>query len=138
VTGDILGEHHGVEGYTIGQRKGLNLALGKPMYVVELRNNGDVIIGDREDLMDTDFQVDEVKYMGIDPEFARNNTIKAKVLIRYNSTPIEVTFKIDTSGKLIAKLQNPAMAITPGQSAVFYDPEKNFILAGGKIKKIIS
>ena len=127
--GKKLGEHRGYPYYTIGQRKGLDIALGKPAYV--LRINADkntVILGDAEDLMNN-FMLVEKEQLVDEESFFGNENITVR--IRYRSKPIPCTvFRLPT-GELLVRFAQEASAITPGQSAVFYDDKR--VLGGAYI-----
>lgn len=127
--GKKLGTHKGSPYYTIGQRKGLNIALGRPVYV--LRINADkntVMLGDAEELkanfmlLEHDELVDEKEIF---------NTPNLTVRIRYRSTPIPCKVVRLEDGRLLVEFKQEASAITPGQSAVFYEGDR--VLGGAYI-----
>jgi len=129
-TGKILGQHKGYPFYTIGQRKGLDIALGKPAYVTHIDpETNKVVLGDEEDLEREDMQVNKlnwIKYEGIEKETEVLTKIRYKdsgslSVITPNSTGIGVRFFEKAKG------------IAPGQSAVFY--EDNDVIGGGIIQR---
>ena len=128
--GKVLGKHKGYPFYTIGQRKGLIIALGKPAYVTDLdANTNTITLGDREDLMQKELWIDNINLMKYENLF---NPIKALCKIRYNSAGEMATVQqVDDKIKIV--FDTPAFAITPGQSAVIY--ENDNIIAGGIILK---
>ena len=113
-----LGEHKGFPYYTIGQRKGLEIALGKPAYVLKINpQKNTVMLGDAEQLKtrymlaEQDCLTDEAEVFGSD---------SLTVRIRYRSRPIPCTVSRLEDGRLLVHFQEEASAIAPGQSAVFY------------------
>ena len=128
-SGVKLGQHKGYPYYTIGQRKGLEIALGKPAYVLKINpEKNTVMLGDADQLItqymivDHDLLVDEAEVMSC------NNL---SVRIRYRSKPIPCRVKRLDDGRLFVKFLEEASAITPGQSAVFYDNRR--VLGGAYI-----
>ena len=114
-----LGQHKGFPYYTIGQRKGLEIALGKPAYVLKINpQKNTVMLGDVEQLhagymlADQDHLIDEQEVLS-----CQNLAVR----IRYRSRPIPCRVKRLEDGRLFVKFLAEASAITPGQSAVFYD-----------------
>ena len=117
-TGRKLGLHKGVPFYTVGQRKGLGIALGRPAYVVRLNaEKNTIVLGEEEDLRtnvffaDTDHIVDEARF------FASQ---ELKVRIRYHSHPTPCQVERLEDGRLLVRTTEIVSAVTPGQSAVFY------------------
>ena len=126
--GKILGKHKGYPYYTIGQRKGLGIALGEPRYVVEIKtNSNEIVLGEYHDLEKKSLKIKNVnliKYDKIEGE------IEVEVKIRFRSQPVKATiYKENDSYSIITP--HPLYAITPGQSAVFY--QKGDVVGGGII-----
>lgn len=118
VEGHTLGTHRGFAYYTIGQRKGLEIALGKPAYVIKLNpQKNTVMLGDAECLKAT-YMVTE-KPLWVDEEEALSSDVLT-VRIRYRSTPIPCQVYPLEDGRMIVKFMAEASSVTPGQSAVFY------------------
>lgn len=113
-----LGTHKGFPYYTIGQRKGLEIALGKPAYVLKINpQKNTVMLGDAEQLLAQYMIVEQCNI--IDPqEFFSTNQLTVR--IRYRSQPIPCKVKALPEGKLLVRFHRQASAIAPGQSAVFY------------------
>ena len=116
--GRKLGEHHGVPFYTVGQRKGLGIALGHPAYVLRLNaEKNTVVLGNEDELLtnvffaDTDHIVDEEEFF---------NSSELTVRIRYHSQPMACTAERLEDGRLLIHTRENVSAVTPGQSAVFY------------------
>ncbi len=127
--GNVLGTHRGIHFYTIGQRKGLGLALGKPMYVVKIdtRNNA-VIIGDNTELLRTEFRVENLNFIS---QESLDTPIHVQVKIRYNDPGYWATLSQISSNEALVRFDEPRRAITPGQAAVFYDDD--LVIGGGWI-----
>ena len=132
--GRILRKHDGKENYTIGQRKGL-VATGNPIYVIRIEQNGDIIVGSKEELDHRIFYIEELIFQGITPEYLTSEGIHAIVQIRYNSPPVQAKIFYEPTSANICKVEllEPAYAITPGQACVVYDTNEKYILLGGKI-----
>ena len=127
--GSVIGQHKGITHYTIGQRKGLNLALGEPVFVTRIcSKTGDVVIGSNEEVFSTTLICDRINFMGME-ELKEPRRVMAKIryahkgenclLEKINDTQIKCTF------------DNPVRAVTPGQAVVFY--EQDYVLGGGTI-----
>ncbi|WP_242631620.1 tRNA 2-thiouridine(34) synthase MnmA [Sedimentibacter sp. zth1] len=125
--GNILGKHSGIINYTIGQRKGLGVTFGKPVFVVDIDyKNNTVVLGENEDLFKDKLKLSN--YTFINEEYDRElNKLTAK--IRYAAKEENVVITKENDG-LLVKFENPVRAITKGQSVVFYDGD---ILVGGGI-----
>ena len=131
LNGNILGEHKGIIHYTIGQRKGLEIAFQKRMYVVSIDSEkNEVVLGDDEDLFRNSFICDDVNFMAID---SIKEPIHANVKIRYSAKPEEAELIPIDDGSIKVVFNKAQRAITPGQSAVFY--KDDIVLGGGTIKK---
>jgi tRNA-specific 2-thiouridylase len=128
--GAVVGHHNGVHNFTIGQRKGLGFAAGKPLYVLSIDpENNRVVVGDDDSLRTTSFQVNEVNWVSIDQPA---EPIRATVKIRHKHAPAAATVEpLDATTARIA-FDSPQRAITPGQGAVFYDGDR--VLGGAWIK----
>ena len=127
-SGKILGQHKGYPYYTIGQRKGLQIALGEPMYVVEIKpKTNEIVLGRRDEMYKKVMYVENfnlVKYDSLPKEME----LITKVRYRSDGVLSKVT---QSNYKLKIEFYNDVFAITPGQSAVFYDGED--VLGGGII-----
>lgn len=128
-TGHKLGEHMGVPFYTVGQRKGLGIALGRPAYVLRLNaEKNTVILGTEEDLLTTAFFV--TGWQAPEPD-ALTGENGLTVRIRYRSDTISCRCDRLDDGRLLVRLPQAAAAVTPGQSAVFYVGRR--LVGGGYI-----
>ena len=113
-----LGEHRGYAYYTIGQRKGLEIALGKPAYVLKLNPaKNTVMLGDAEQLKAEYMLVEQPEWVD-EQEFFSSHELTVR--IRYRSKPIPCEVRRLEDGRLLVHFLGEASAITPGQSAVFY------------------
>lgn len=127
--GNILGQHKGYPNYTIGQRKGLHIALGRPIFVADIRPyTNEVVLADRHELMTDHLYAKNVMF--VDKE-AMSDGIEIEARIRYKSPAVRATlhFKGD---KLRVNFQNDVWAVASGQSVVFYS--NDIILGGGIIE----
>lgn len=125
--GNVLGKHNGVINYTIGQRKGLGIALGKPTYVIDINvKNNTVTLGNNEDLFKDSLSISNYNF--IDNEF---DFEKALLSAKIRYTAKEENVKLEKKENYIhVKFENPVRAIAKGQSIVFY---QNDMLVGGGI-----
>lgn len=126
--GNVLGRHQGLVHYTIGQRGGLGIARGYPLYVIGLDAGSDrVVVGSRDEACRKECLVRGVHWIGASPK----KTIVAAVKIRYNHVQDAATiFPRGKTARVV--FRRPQFAITPGQSAVFYSGET--VLGGGIIR----
>jgi len=129
--GKKIGKHRGVAFYTIGQREGLGIAVGKPVYVVNIdtRNNR-IMVGTREKALAREFIIKNARFISSFPK----KKVALKVKIRYNHQEMPAEVMPQQAGKIKIRFKKPQFAITPGQSAVFYSGDK--VLGGGIIYKI--
>ena len=130
--GRVLGEHHGLYNYTVGQRKGLGVAVGAPLYVIELdRERNRVVVGSNEELFGRRCLVRDVNWMRAVRE---GELLEAAVKIRNKHLPAPARVEVVSSGapgEARVEFLAPQRAITPGQAAVFYDGDE--IVGGGWI-----
>jgi tRNA-specific 2-thiouridylase len=127
--GRVLGRHDGVHRFTIGQRKGLGLATGIPLYVVGIdADEASVTVGPREALERDTLTASRVNWMsGETPA----SPIRASARIRYRHTEAPATIVPLADGRASVTFDSPQSAVTPGQAVVFYDGD--FVLGGGWI-----
>ncbi len=128
LSGQVLGRHQGMIRYTVGQRKGLGIAFGKPMYVHHLdAEHNRVVLSENQDLFQSTLYADQLCCMAID-QFESGMRLQAK--IRYSHQAAWCTITCLSDGRLQCVFDQPQRAITPGQSVVFYDGP---YLAGGGV-----
>ncbi len=132
--GSVLGLHKGYPFYTIGQRKKLGIAVGKPVYVTDIEpNTNRIFVGDEEDLYDIGLTADNINIIAFKK---LDKPINVTTKIRYNdSGASSAVYPIDDNTVKII-FDSPKKSITPGQSAVFYKGDK--VIGGGVIKKRIT
>lgn len=129
--GRVVGTHPGVQLFTIGQRRGLRIALGQPHYVVELRRETNtVVLGPGEHLLRTELLVSDVNWVSISPP---SMPMAAQVQIRYRHSAAPATVSPLPENQAHVRFENPVRAITPGQAAVFYSGD--VLLGGGWIER---
>ena len=127
--GNILGTHKGIIHYTVGQRKGLGLALGYPVFVVAIRpETNEVVIGKNEDVLAGKLYANRLNFMSVEkPEYG----MRVKAKIRYNHDGDWCTIKVVDNDLLECVFDEPQRAVTPGQAVVLYDGD--YVLGGGTI-----
>lgn len=130
--GNILGIHKGIINYTVGQRKGLGLALKRPMYVKTVDPiNNNIILAPNDNLFSREFDVENINWLAIDRP---SSPIHAKVKIRYHHKEANAIIKPTSNDSAKIIFDEPERAITKGQSAVFYHGD--IVLGGGTIIKV--
>ena len=129
--GNILGKHLGITHYTVGQRKGLNLSMGKPVFVVEIRpETNEVVIGDSKDVFSDHLTCDHLNWMSVDGLHGETMKVTAKIRYSHKGAPCEIR---ETGPDLVeVQFEEPQRAITPGQAVVFYDGD--YVVGGGVIR----
>ncbi len=127
--GERLSTHGGISRYTVGQRKGLGVALGRPAYVSAIRADTGEIQLSYEPPFTQSFTVSCVNYVSI-PE--AEEPFRAQVKIRYQAPPADALVTPLERGRALVRFDRPQKAVTPGQSAVFYD--EDCLLGGGIIE----
>lgn len=128
--GNVLGRHKGITHYTVGQRKGLNLAMGRPVFVTEIRpETGEVVIGDNEDVFSDRLVCGNVNWMAVDGLHGEEKTVMAKIRYSHKGAPCMIRELPD--GRVECQFETPQRAITPGQAVVFY--ENDYVFGGGTI-----
>lgn len=129
--GNVLGRHMGVAFYTIGQRQGLGIAKGYPLYITKIdAQYNRILVGKKEEVYKKEFLVKDLHFV-FKPI---KKKIALKVRIRYNHKEAEAIV-LPFNQKMKVCFQKPQFAITPGQSAVFYD--KGIVVGGGIIDKVL-
>ena len=128
--GKILGKHKGITHYTVGQRKGLNLSLGHPVFVTGIRpETNEVVIGENEDVFTDTLTCSRLNFMSV-PDLSEPMRVKAK--IRYAHQGAFWLIEKIGEDRVKCTFEEPVRAVTPGQAAVFYDGE--YVLGGGTIE----
>ncbi|MDD5408994.1 MAG: tRNA 2-thiouridine(34) synthase MnmA [Candidatus Omnitrophica bacterium] len=129
--GVIIGKHKGFPFYTIGQRQGLGIARGYPVYVTQINaGKNQITVGNRQDACKNEFLVKDVRFLT--GPFKKKIEINVKIRYNHKESPAAV---YPVKGKLKVCFREPQFAITPGQSAVFYKGDT--VLGGGIIEKVL-
>jgi len=137
VDGRVLGRHEGIIQYTIGQRRGLGVATGDPLYVVGLDAEArQVIVGPREALLTYDLRIREVTWNGgsLIEQARSDEGLPVQVKVRSTQAPAPATLWLDETGGGHVRLEDGEEGVSPGQACVFYDREHaSRVLGGGWI-----
>ncbi|MDA3861463.1 MAG: tRNA 2-thiouridine(34) synthase MnmA [Melioribacteraceae bacterium] len=131
--GEVVGKHRGIPFYTVGQRKGLGIALGKPVYVKKIDVARNIVeVADKEELLEYDVIANQINYVS-----STNLKVGEQVIakIRYSDPGSEAEVISSNDNEIKLKFITPKTAITPGQSLVLYNHE-GYVLAGGIIDRI--
>jgi tRNA-uridine 2-sulfurtransferase len=128
--GKVLGEHAGYHSYTVGQRRGIGVAAGEPLYVIATEpETRRVVVGRDEELRSVRFEAGDVNWVSIGPIAAPR---RAEVRLRNKHVPSPATLHpTGSADRVEVRFDEPQRAVTPGQAAVFYDGE--LVLGGGWI-----
>jgi tRNA-specific 2-thiouridylase len=130
--GAVVGEHEGFQQFTIGQRKGIGIARGVPLYVLGIEPaTGNVLVGDREHLMKRSLRASQINLLSTRAENATRDAIRCTAKIRYNSRPQPATLLRTGDDEIRVEFDEPQTAITPGQAVVCFDNDA--VLGGGWI-----
>ena len=129
-SGKILGRHKGIVYYTIGQRKGLGLSLGRPVFVTDIKpDRNEVVIGSEEEIFKNILIAKDVNFISIE-KLEGELSVTAK--IRYSAKPVPAKLYPLKDGRVKVVFEEKVRAITKGQSVVFYDG--NIVVGGGIIE----
>ncbi len=127
--GNVLGEHRGYAGFTVGQRKGLGGGFSEPLFVLEIRpESREVVVGTREELSSGDVEIGELNWLVEPPSPGRH----VRVQLRYRAPDVGARI-VRSDERLVLELAEPQRAVTPGQSAVVFDGPR--VLGGGRIER---
>ena len=131
-SGEVIGQHHGIHNFTIGQRKGLGVESPTALYVIQIAGStsekaNQVKVGSEDDLMQSTLHARRLNWVSI-PEL--HGEMRVKIKVRHRHEPAWATIRmIDT--ELLAQFDHPQRAVTPGQASVFYDGDE--VIGGGWI-----
>jgi tRNA-uridine 2-sulfurtransferase len=127
--GRVIGEHSGIHGFTVGQRKGLGVATGSPLYVLQIKGDQrQVVVGDQENLYSKTLLTKRTNLISIEE---LREAMRVSVKIRHRHEPAAAMIEKTESGEIRVTFDEPQRAITPGQAAVFY--EGDVVVGGGWI-----
>lgn len=129
--GRILGEHDGYANFTVGQRKGLGGGSPEALYVVEIRaDKREVVVGTRDECLSPGMSVGELNWLAEPPAAGS----RVRVQIRYRARDVAAVV-VESDDDLVITFEEPQRAVTPGQSAVFYEEDR--LLGGGRIVRAL-
>jgi tRNA-specific 2-thiouridylase len=127
--GRVIGEHGGIHNFTVGQRKGLGVATGSPLYVLQIKGDThQVIVGEQENLYSRTLRTRRINLISIDD---LREEMRVSVKIRHRHEPAVATIERIGQDEILVTFDEPQRAITPGQAAVFYDGD--VVVGGGWI-----
>jgi tRNA-specific 2-thiouridylase len=130
--GRVLGSHDGVIHFTVGQRKGLGIAAGEPLFVIRLdAPNRRVIVGPREALETKTIALRDTNWLGDAP--LSSESVDVLVRVRSTRLPVPATVRMVDGGKAEVSLASSEQSVAPGQACVFYAPDGSRVLGGGWI-----
>jgi len=128
-SGEVVGEHSGVHNFTVGQRKGLGVATGSPLYVIQIKGaDRQVVVGNQDDLYSKTLRAHRVNLIAVED---LRTPMRVTVKIRHRHEGALATIEKSGQEEILATFDEPQRAITPGQAAVFYDGD--VVVGGGWI-----
>jgi len=128
-TGELVGTHNGIHNFTVGQRKGLGVATGSPLYVLEIRGDQrQVVVGSDEELFSRTLRASRLNWITIEDV---HEPMKVQAKIRHRHQPADAVIEKVGDDELLATFDQPQRAITPGQAVVFYAGD--IVVGGGWI-----
>ena len=133
--GTVLGLHDGLANFTIGQRRGLGIAAGRPVFVTQLDVLSNTVhVGDAADVMHEGLLADQMNWL-VRESLAGGSERRVEIKVRHMHTPAAGIIRQSAAGAVEARFDTPQLAVTPGQAAVFYDGD--VVLGGGWIRESI-
>ncbi len=127
--GDVIGEHAGIHNFTVGQRKGLGVATGSPLYVIQVNGaERQVVVGPDEALWSPTLRARKLNWIAVD---GLREPLRVTVKIRHKHQAAAAVIEMTGDDEVLATFDEPQRAITPGQAAVFYDGD--IVVGGGWI-----
>jgi tRNA-specific 2-thiouridylase len=128
-TGEVVGSHNGIHNFTVGQRKGLGVATGSPLYVLEIRGDKrEVVVGAADELLSSTLRAKRLNWISVD-DLRSPKRVVAK--IRHRHEPASATVEKVGDDEVLVTFDQPQRAITPGQAVVFFDDD--IVVGGGWI-----
>jgi len=120
-SGEVIGEHQGIHNFTVGQRKGLGVATGSPLYVIQIRGDKrEVVVGSGEELLTKTLKAKRLNWISI-PNLIGPIRVTAKIRHRHEATA--ATVESAGNGEALVTFDQPQRAVTPGQAVVFYQDD---------------
>ena len=127
--GEVIGEHNGIHNFTVGQRKGLGVATGSPLYVIQIKGDSrQVVVGNQEELYSGTLLARRVNFISMDD---LREPMRVLVKIRHKHAGAAALIEKSGADEVLVRFDEPQRAITPGQAAVFYDGD--IVVGGGWI-----
>ena len=127
--GKVMGEHDGIHNFTVGQRKGLGVATGSPLYVIQIKGDArQVVVGNQEDLYTPTLRAHRINLISVD-DLSQPMRVTVKIRHRHEAAP--ATLEKSGDNEVLVTFDQPQRAVTPGQAAVFYDGD--VVVGGGWI-----
>ncbi len=127
--GEVLGEHSGIHNFTVGQRKGLGVATGSPLYVIEIKGDKrQVVVGGQENLYSQTLRAKRINLISV---AKLDEPLRVSIKIRHRHEPASAVIEQISQDEILATFDQPQRAVTPGQAAVFYDSD--IVVGGGWI-----
>jgi tRNA-specific 2-thiouridylase len=128
-SGEVIGEHSGIHNFTVGQRKGLGVATGSPLYVLQIKGDArQVVVGNEEQLYSRTLRTHRSNLISVEE---LSQPMRVAVKIRHKHQPAPAVIERVGPDEILATFDEPQRAITPGQAAVFYDGD--MVVGGGWI-----
>jgi len=128
-SGEVIGEHQGIHNFTVGQRKGLGVATGSPLYVIQIKGDArQVVVGNQEDLYSKTLRVHRTNLISME-DLAEPIRVTVKIRHRHEAAP--ATIEKSGTDEILVTFDEAQRAITPGQAAVFYNGD--VVVGGGWI-----
>ena len=132
--GRVLGHHEGIHKFTVGQRKGLGVATGSPLYVININGaQGRVTVGDNDSLLSRRLLARNLNWIAIEG-LHESESIRVRAKIRHRHEPAEAMIENAANGEVLVTFDEAQRAITPGQAVVFYDGD--IVVGGGWICEV--
>ena len=129
--GEVVGRHAGIQGFTVGQRRGLGLSAPAPQYVLAIHPDSHrVTVGGDDQLMSRELVADGLNWISV-PGLGDSDEMRAQVKIRHRHEPAWAVLQASGVGRVRVRFDQPQRAVTPGQAAVFYDGDE--VVGGGWI-----
>ena len=128
-TGEVVGSHNGIHNFTVGQRKGLGVATGSPLYVLEIRGDRrQVVVGGSDELLSRTLRARRLNWIAINE---LGEPLRVRTKIRHRHEPASATIEPAGADEVLVTFDEPQRAVTPGQATVFYDGD--VVVGGGWI-----
>src|SRR6266576_813306 len=127
--GNVIGEHQGIHHFTVGQRKGLGVATGSPLYVIQIKGDSrQVVVGNQQELYSRTLRARRVNLIAVED---LREPMRVSVKIRHRHEPAPALIEKSGTDEVLVTFDQPQRAVTPGQAAVFY--EDDVVVGGGWI-----